>query len=334
MQVMLEQIPDGMRLTARVNGPLTEGQLRWLEYEFNTLREGFDHRSGSWAFSCDENCFTATREFTGFSGWDSLLLWIRRTPEDIKRSREIAKELRAKGSKWYPEENEVELLPFELTLDGVPTSGEQLQKTYEAMPDQVRDLGEFKLSQPELLVSDPCYEPGTWCTGMLEARPGPWKAQSVVGPTDWYARTKQLRVWHESVSAEVFNDLDRFEDSGISAGVDSGQCGFFDAAAYRKVQEDEAEKELWYNKVCDITLDSGVGGGISPEGAGAVSQSGFGDGGYGVRVLKKRGKVVAAVLIYIGAEAEDEEMEDDEDLEESSLTPTAESSSTRPVLNS
>ena len=64
----------------------------------------------------------------------------------------------------------------------------------------------------------------------------------------------------------------------------TGQAGFFDDAFYQNdtVFEDLpapgfAIGDLWYRHVCDITL-SKMSAGVLPYGA--VSSSGFGDGGY------------------------------------------------------
>ena len=66
--------------------------------------------------------------------------------------------------------------------------------------------------------------------------------------------------------------------------VDSGQAGFFDDAFYQNDTVFEelpapgfAIGDLWYRHVCDITL-SKMSAGVFPYGA--VSSSGFGDGGY------------------------------------------------------
>jgi hypothetical protein len=315
VKINLEHTPKGMKLTAQLPGPLSDGQRGWLEYELSTLRDGNLPRGVPWVFSREpDDGFTAVREFEGLKGWDSLLLWLRWAPADLERMREISAKMRKEGKKSFMYEDAVDVLPFELFLNGTPTNLDELHKLYEALPEVIFELGEFQLSQPKMLVTDPCYEPGTWCTGTLEALPGKWRAQTVVGPTSWYLRTKQLRVRHESIDAKVFEQLENFEDSGVDAGVDSGQCGFFDSEVYAKVQPQGRE---WYDKICDLTIDTTGGGGISPEGAGAVSQSGFGDGGYGVKVLRKSGKVVAAVLVYVGAEEDDLDDEDEEELENS-----------------
>ena len=207
----------------------------------------------------------------------------------------------------------------ELILDTVPVAdlqalGEQLSTG----PDQTYALGEFNLTQPELLISDPCYEPGTWCSGSVSAKPGRWLAEVTIGPTSWMRRTKALRVRHESTSADIY--AEPFEDSGIDVGVDSGQCGVFDAAKY----EQDAYCEKAYERICNITLNHPLAGGVLAEASGAVTQSGFGDGSYAARIRKdETGRIVAVQVIFISDEEldlEDEDENTDPDEQEQSET--------------
>ena len=73
-------------------------------------------------------------------------------------------------------------------------------------------------------------------------------------------------------------------EQSFEVGVDSGQAGFFDDAFYQNDTVFEelpapgfAIGDLWYRHVCDITLCK-MSAGVLP--SGAVSSSGFGDGGY------------------------------------------------------
>ena len=86
------------------------------------------------------------------------------------------------------------------------------------------------------------------------------------------------------------------------AGVDSGQCGFFDDLFYG---DDDVCKNMeitvdygspWYNMCCDTTLSEEKCG-VVPYGA--VSSSGVGDGAYGLYYMLKDGQVVAAMLQFM-----------------------------------
>jgi hypothetical protein len=110
----------------------------------------------------------------------------------------------------------------------------------------------------------------------------------------------------------------------FSAGVDSGQFGFFDKEFYRN---DEKAKELkkhnfgddydteegdeWYRACADITLADEQWG-VLPNGV--VSSSGFGDGSYRVFGQKdSNGEYVAFQVVFIEAEEDEDEDEWGED---------------------
>lgn len=172
------------------------------------------------------------------------------------------------------------------------------------IPDQWINLGSFNLTQPVLRVSDPCYKLDTWCAGSVKAKPGRWHARSLVGPTEWGFRTKELQVWHEGEGLSVFDSKDLFIDSAIHAGVDSGLCGFFDESSFvADVQNDVA-----YHAMTEVILKSPVEGMILSAQSGVVTCSGYGDGGYPCFVRRnKNDEVIAARLVYIGEETECED---------------------------
>lgn len=168
------------------------------------------------------------------------------------------------------------------------------------------DLGTFGLSQPLLRVSDPCYEKETWCAFTIEAVPGQWRARATLeddGPRAY--RVSRLTVAHSSI--EGIPDFSKFEAKPVgNAGVDSGQCGFFDDARY---PEDEAQFEYdgptFYGEICRVLSskyeygESEYQADVIPGGFGAASHTFYGDGGYPCRVLRNaEGKVVAAYLWY------------------------------------
>lgn len=103
--------------------------------------------------------------------------------------------------------------------------------------------------------------------------------------------------------------------TGIDAGVDSGQCGFFDAAKYLQHQGGEyGDLSTFYGQACAATATEGgncSGGGIVM-GFGAVSSSGYGDGSYEVYVYEVDGLAVAARVVFIS----DEEADDEDDLDD------------------
>lgn len=189
--------------------------------------------------------------------------------------------------------------------------------------NQAAALGTFELTGNDLMVSDPCYDMGTWCQQPLcNVKQGTWHA--FVRMTDegnWGVRAAELIAIHADalpgpVDAKALRmyacDSD-FDWRAVTTiiGVDSGQAGFFDAAHFKEDKDAEGYKPLnpdnricetepWYSMCCDVTLNSPQGAGVIPHGA--VSSSGYGDGSYPLRIARKAKYVVAVRLLFIGDE--------------------------------
>lgn len=155
----------------------------------------------------------------------------------------------------------------------------------------LHDLGNFEVTSEKLMVSDPCYNLGTWCQGILEnVRNGKWRGLSVKGKTDWGNRVWEVRAVHSDYSV----DIAMSEKMNIDVGVDSGQAGFFDLSHFKGGQ-DEYGDGGWYDQCCDLTL--GPAGGV-------VTSSGFGDGSYRCYVARDNGQIVAAKIVFVLREEE------------------------------
>lgn len=150
-------------------------------------------------------------------------------------------------------------------------------------------IGSFELSG-KMRVSDPCYKPDVWCCGTLNTRPGTWEAAVMVMDNEmtggWGKRVAVLAAKHEEciipLDTQTVNEssdksrvLSPWKIADFEVGVDSGQAGFFDDANF--VSRNGGEDEYWYDRMCSITLSS-VSAGVVEDGA--VSSTGFGDGGY------------------------------------------------------
>lgn len=183
--------------------------------------------------------------------------------------------------------------------------------------DTGEPIGEFEVKSGKLVVSDPCYDRDTWCAGILEnVKNGVWEAYAYVenyGKGGFGGdRVKKLVVFHR----DHRHDLGLYpKRAKFEVGVDSGQAGFFDDASYPQGEREEGgywNKDAFYDECCDATCgrnDEGEGYGIIA-GAGAVSSSGWGDGGYRCDYYEKDGQIVAAEVEFIPDEDE-EDTEDD-----------------------
>lgn len=146
-------------------------------------------------------------------------------------------------------------------------------------------------------------------------------ARSWGNPDDWTGRVAYLHIRHESVRDEPIDPFAFVKNEELHVGVDSGQAGFFDLDAFKLVaaekdHNDTPEHEAFYEECGEQTLGSSNWGVV--QGMGAVSSSGYGDGGYTLCERRNaEGLLIEARIVYllegsemfpgIGDDEEDEE---------------------------
>lgn len=212
----------------------------------------------------------------------------------------------------------------------------------------------FNITSGKIRVTDPCYDRDTWCTGVLEnCANGQWIASTeMCEDTGWGRRVSELVICHSTLSP-----VGDWIESDIVAGVDSGQCGFFDDALY----PEDTDEGSFYDRVCEGTRGQAhtrevqsysddllvllidleahpataeslrnrtrketyyLYDGIANIDFGVATCSGYGDGSYPVYyAVDASGQIVAAKLVYISDDDEEEEYDDEygyEDSEEDS----------------
>ena len=173
-----------------------------------------------------------------------------------------------------------------------------------------------------VMVSDPCYSPDTWCqTKLNNVLPGNYIVDvDYSDEGDWGNRVSGITVLHESIQG---GNLD-WEDGG-EVGVDSGQCGIFCMTGYRNDEIVENittppldrpfvipfrnEGDVWYEAMCKFTLSKDQWGSYD---TGVVSSSGLGDGMYPFYVVMDGDKIVGIRLEYLG-NSDEEILDEDED---------------------
>jgi hypothetical protein len=132
-----------------------------------------------------------------------------------------------------------------------------------------------------IVVTDPCYECGE---ASSPAVPGRWVGRAFVSDRgDWGRRVASVVVHHESWDPTLAEDV-----KTTYIGVDSGQAGVFDSDTY------EYDHELLYDECCEVT--SGLHGYVE---GGWVSSSGYGDGGYKVKIYRVCGKASAVEITFL-----------------------------------
>lgn len=159
------------------------------------------------------------------------------------------------------------------------------------------DLGQIEIESGKIQMTDPCYEPDLWCSHSVNAKVGKWNCKAFVGEVPgWGKRVVALEINHESTPKKKATILKAV------CGVDSGQCGFFDADYYKKNQSDcEWENtKSWYRRVCNITCNDEKENCGTIENRGVVAESGLGDGAYDCYLgYNSKGEVTAMRLKFI-----------------------------------
>ena len=176
-------------------------------------------------------------------------------------------------------------------------------------------MNQITLSE-NVMVSDPCYTPDTWCqTKLNNVLPGKYNVEVDKHDegTGWGIRVSSITVIHED-----YTDTDDWEQHS-ECGVDSGQCGIFCMTSYRNdemsvgittptldnpfvLPYNDKGGDMWYEKMCHFTLHKDQWGLYD---TGVVSSSGIGDGMYPLDVMMDGDKIVGMRLEYLGNSDED-----------------------------
>jgi len=176
-------------------------------------------------------------------------------------------------------------------------------------------MNQINLSE-NVMVSDPCYTPDTWCqTKLTNVLPGIYNVQVEKSDEgDWGVRVSGITILHESITDDGVSL--EWEDHS-ECGVDSGQCGIFCMTSYRNdeiaegittpdsdfvLSYNDSEGDKWYDKMCKFTLDKQQWGLYD---TGVVSSSGIGDGLYPLEVMMDKEKIVGMRITYLGNSDED-----------------------------
>ena len=151
----------------------------------------------------------------------------------------------------------------------------------------------------KVLVSDPSYENGTWCTGIVENVKEGNYITNVVYCEDshpfFYNRVAELDTILEGVNKDFLN----WEITEADIGVDSGQCGIYDYESVKDIigTGESDEKDTFYGQACQCTdVDEQY---KELNGYGVVSRSGLGDGNYDLYIAKQDDQVVGIKVVYI-----------------------------------
>ena len=167
----------------------------------------------------------------------------------------------------------------------------------------------------KVLVSDPCYDYPTWCTGTVEnVKPGKYETSvEYWEDTDPFfrGRVSVLYAILEGLNKESLN----WEITEADIGVDSGQCGIYDFESVKDIigTGEYNEKDSFYAKACACTNDDKLQYQELKDldninSIGVVSRSGVGDGSYDLYIAKQDDQVVGFKVVYLIDDEEDEDI--------------------------
>lgn len=313
MQITIKTFDSHTVLEVRTKTPVPDAFEFALMRHDSMLWNEYADSPGDWIQSTDENSGHAVWQYTLTGPW-ALATAVRWCSVTHKRfGRALAIFQRQPQADKLDDEDCLYPMTFGFN-DQVGLTFPELDKAHQAMPDQDYPLGELQLTTPALRVTDPCYTKTTWCASALDVKPGAWRAKAQVGPTDWDSRVKALQIQHQDEAEMPVLPETELEPTKLNAGVDSGQCGFFDDIRYpTEPAQFEYEDNTFYGACCRLTLNPCLpGGGVLADGSGVVTSSGFGDGGYDVYVRRDaQGLIVLVQLRFIGQNESDEDCEED-----------------------
>ncbi len=113
--------------------------------------------------------------------------------------------------------------------------------------------GVIKLND-KVRISDPCYDPDTWCAGEVEnVLPGLWDCLYEDYSSEDPKWGRDQRIAGVMIRHQDYPDAVADELLDATFGVDSGQCGFFDAKYYRDQYKTEEKQETFYEEACGLT---------------------------------------------------------------------------------
>lgn len=170
-------------------------------------------------------------------------------------------------------------------------------------------VGKLKLNDV-VDITDPCYDKATWCRINTKCTPGEYFGYVNMSDTDWGKRVTDIAIYKDDI--EVSRDDMEFIGT---IGVDAGLAGFFNN------KPDYVGQDAWMDFLVysGVFLDKNTGNPDKDYFAveyGLFSESGYGDGSYGVYANTER---TAFQIVFIDEDEEEEdyidEFEEEEDNE-------------------
>lgn len=156
-----------------------------------------------------------------------------------------------------------------------------------------------------VVLSDPSYEPGIWCSSELHImQPGTYDCYADFAyDKDWGIRVARLVI--TPAEEPPFGYI--YDESVIETlAVDAGEFGIFDRKYF--IEKKTTDEERWYNDNVVAWCGNDYAF-ICEDGKGFITSSGFGDGWYSAYYSRnQKGQINSIEVIFI--EPEDEDIDD------------------------
>jgi len=173
-----------------------------------------------------------------------------------------------------------------------------------------KKVGSFEVISGAVVVTDPCYQEDEMSFNRVEIPNGTYDAYvEVVGneiTNGWGDRVANLLVLKSGIDPSSY-EPNSIDIANFDVGVDSGQAGVFDSTKVHLTHEED------YDSWCKLSTNENSAGVMA---YGAVSQSGYGDGGYACHLLKNAQGIVEGLVVVFIAPDDEEEDGIEEDFEE------------------
>ena len=172
--------------------------------------------------------------------------------------------------------------------------------------NEVEHVGQFNVQSGNLRITDPCYKRDTWCAGVIsDVKNGVWESHIKMDDS-----VAELIAYHKDIKSTTLR-IAKWKEQGIDVGVDSGQCGIFDADLYPEGETGNFDgKGSFYDKCCRLTTGGHDAGVLD---FGVVSRSGYGDGSYTCYTLEDVNGVVGVKIVFIDENDVEDEFDYDRD---------------------
>lgn len=150
-------------------------------------------------------------------------------------------------------------------------------------------VGSIEIQSGKIVCSDPCVlDPDSV---IVNAKNGTYNIYVTTSPSGY---VKKLTAIHQDDDYD--HDTLLWEDAGYCM-VDSGYCGIFDSAYYKKNRTHADAEDSWYERHVIKTYSFSV-----TDNSGCISSSGHGDGWYPVLFVRDTDEddspVVAIEVLY------------------------------------